>query len=87
MGGRHRDWAVSRQKGEEEAIEEKEVQRLNQVFAENRTRLETYYAWFEISDVLSKYFYDILAKKNVDLSAMAASLQDEMRVAIMSYSQ
>lgn len=73
--------------GEEEAIEEKEVQRLNQVFAENRTRLETYYAWFEISDVLSKYFYDILAKKNVDLSAMAASLQDEMRVAIMSYSQ
>lgn len=73
--------------GEEEVLEEKAIQRLNQAFVERGTRLEAYYAWFEISDVLSTYFYDILAKKNVDLSAMAVSLQDEMRVAIMSYSQ
>lgn len=70
--------------GEEEP-EEDALGQLSRKFMENGIRLEAYYSWFEISDVLSGYFYDLLVKKNVDLPSMAASFQDEMRVAIMSY--
>jgi ABC-type glycerol-3-phosphate transport system substrate-binding protein len=71
------------QEDEESVVLEEAHRELYEVFQEQGSVPSAYSSWFELSDVVSEYVYEVLIRTNVDLKSIAGMLQDEVRVAIM----
>ena len=61
-----------------------DIRRLNEGFSSQGVVLQSYNAWFEISEIIQERLGELLTLRNTDIQTMAKTLQDQIRVAMMN---